>query len=348
MRNLLFSLTFFCFAGFSASLDKPYYTCNEIPGNYGFCFTNAALRYAHISCKGDINGDGFDDIFNFSNSDSFDYIDGKFWLAWGSMSISAWVNIKDKTISVSGNNFAGRPTSYLKRMITLAHDINNDGKDDIIIGGSRYENYTGSFYIIWADSWEETNHINAVTWNSTNFLQIIGNGNSRCLGESLDFVDINGNGNLELVVSAPHANGMTGGVANLEWGGQVYFIKFNNNWRTNETLTFGQPPITNYSTYYGNREYCSSGKTISNVKDINCDGYDDLAFNGAPQTGLGGYTVNIIYGGQTLPDDFSQEFFDGTNGFMIIDQRANIIEPLGDVNGDNIDDMVISAPGACD
>ncbi len=349
MKKLFFILIICCNLSFGVNLDKAYYTCNEIPGNYGVCFTNTTLYTGYISCNGDINGDGFDDIFDFSNSSSSKFTNGFFWLTWGSASIPTWVDLKNQTNNVSGNNFAGWPSNNSRSMITLAHDINNDGKDDIIIGGSHYENYTGSFYIIWADSWEETNHINAAIWSSTNFLKVIGNGDSEDLGKALDFVDITGDSNLELVVSAPHAKGMTGGVINVEWGGQVYFIEFNNNWKTNNSLTLGQPPITNYSTYYGNRESCNPGKTISNIRDINNDGYNDLAFRCAPEiNGSAHYAVNIVYGGQVLPDTFSQEFFDGTNGFMIIDQQANIIEPLGDVNGDNIDDIVINMTGASD
>ncbi len=97
-----------------------------------------------------------------------------------------------------------------------------------------------------------------------------------------------------------------------------------------------------------------SGFAVSSAGDINDDGFDDFMigahFAGPNANGDPGATY-VIFGGNDRPAPLGQDFnlsdIDGTNGFVLtgIDQFDNSgwsIDSAGDVNGDGIDDIIIS------
>ena len=97
-----------------------------------------------------------------------------------------------------------------------------------------------------------------------------------------------------------------------------------------------------------------SGFAVSTAGDINNDGFDDFligAHFAGPDAGSDAGVAYVIFGGPNGPAPLGQNFdladLDGTNGFMLtgIDQFDNAawsVASAGDVNGDGIDDLIIS------
>ncbi len=115
---------------------------------------------------------------------------------------------------------------------------------------------------------------------------------------------------------------------------------------------------SNGFTINGDNPFDTSGYSVSDAGDINGDGIDDIVI-GAP-----GFTGNdpaatttpgnvyVVFGTQAgFADDFDLSTLNGTNGFAIngiaADDLAGFsVSGAGDVNGDNIDDLIIGAVGA--
>ncbi len=98
--------------------------------------------------------------------------------------------------------------------------------------------------------------------------------------------------------------------------------------------------------------YSFFGEVVSGVGDLNGDGYADLAigvplaYNPTQQLNGSAY---VVFGGPTgLPADFDLALLDGTNGFNvtgtpIFDGAGAEVSGLGDVNGDGLDDLLVTA-----
>jgi hypothetical protein len=87
--------------------------------------------------------------------------------------------------------------------------------------------------------------------------------------------------------------------------------------------------------------------------DINHDGIDDL-FIGEPYAAPSGRAnagqVHVIFGKTSFAASFDLATLNGTNGFNVNGKTAgdflgDFVETAGDVNGDGVDDLLISAPG---
>lgn len=94
------------------------------------------------------------------------------------------------------------------------------------------------------------------------------------------------------------------------------------------------------------------GAGISGIGDINADGLDDIAIGspGSDVNGLDSGSVFVLFGRRGgFPETLGPGDFDGTLGVMINGRAGNSftgrgVSAAGDINGDGIDDLVLSAP----
>ena len=95
-------------------------------------------------------------------------------------------------------------------------------------------------------------------------------------------------------------------------------------------------------------EFPHEGYKATSAGDLNNDGIDDVAFGVYQQNGWpNGY---VLYGRNTavdgpFPASFTEEYFDGINGFVVATTYGGTSSTAaaGDVNNDGIDDLTLMA-----
>ncbi|MEH2152464.1 integrin alpha [Nostoc sp.] len=146
--------------------------------------------------------------------------------------------------------------------------------------------------------------------------------------------DINGDGFDDVIIGAYRA---------LSDSGQSYVV-FGSGSGFSPTLNLSTLNGTNGFAINGIAAGNQSGRAVSNAGDINGDGFDDLiigAFAASPNGSFSGQSY-VVFGSSS---GFSPTL-NGTNGFTINGIAANnqsgkSVSSAGDVNGDNIDDLII-------
>ena len=113
---------------------------------------------------------------------------------------------------------------------------------------------------------------------------------------------------------------------------------------------------SNGFTINGIDEFDQLGSSVSSAGDINGDGIDDLIIS-APNASVNDFFSDegeayVVFG---TTEGFDSELdltsLNGSNGFTIIgidndDRLGGSVSNAGDINGDGIDDLIISAPNA--
>ncbi len=313
-----------------------------------------------VSSAGDINHDGFDDVLiGAPVDDNFLAGNGAAYLIYGKQ--DGFANSTIELVSepdgfplygLANKDFAGFSVSD-------GGDINGDGFHDFIIGapgGDRPHPYgqvygNGETYVVFGGEFAVNSRPTLFSLNGSNGFKILGNAAYDRVGNSVSSAgDVNGDGFDDLLIGAPfvdqtYLNDDTGR-SYLLFGKADGFSATVNVWQIESN---GDGLVFN-----GIDPYDLSGFSVSDAGDINGDGYGDFAI-GAPFAdkqvfdgqlpGSGeGY---LIFGGPSIETDVRQ--LDGTNGFRVAgfatyDRAGYSVSAAGDVNGDGIDDLLISAP----
>lgn len=277
----------------------------------------------------DVNGDGYSDIIigdQNGDSDGFVYI---IYGHTGTAGSSAWSNLRAEgssgvfnaantsvsstliKASGSGNGDADLGDSALSSL----GDVNGDGYNDFIILAPRADSSggtgdTGAAWIVFGSPTDATT-------------------------TSID---------LTTRVTAGKAVRLDG-VQSGEWLGS-------------STLNSSTGKGSNNDAIWG------QSRTVNNIGDINGDGISDIAI-GSPDWGdsngdnAAEGRVYIVYGKSTGWASMSLSTLNGSNGFILTrplgswetssssdTQLGGSISNGGDINGDGIDDFIVSAPGA--
>lgn len=121
---------------------------------------------------------------------------------------------------------------------------------------------------------------------------------------------------------------------------------------TSLTIELGGLDGADGFTVAGSEPLAVSGRSVAGAGDINADGIDDIAIGafGASPTAPG--EAYVVFGTSTgFPALLSPADLDGSNGFVITgaeprDWAGRMVASAGDVNGDGIGDLLVSAPTA--
>ncbi len=289
------------------------------------------------SNAGDINGDGIED-FIVSNPierpDNFNANVGRAYVVFGSE--NGFPSVFDLADLNGANGFYinGFDEPFLLGThVSGLGDVNGDNIDDIIVSATRFdENYFN------AEAYGAY-----VIYGSTNFPQEVDpallDGNSGFKISTIPVIaasplvsaagDINGDGLNDILLGDP-------------------FVVLSNTAKA--YVLFGDtdfPPVKDLADLDGSDGFIFQGSLpftgsgLAGGGDINNDGFDDIMI-GAQNTTYVLYGKTTSYSSVIEPDDIN-----GANGFIINEPNSLLgthMSFLDDINGDNINDMILGAP----
>jgi len=227
--------------------------------------------------------------------------------------------------------------------VSNAGDINGDGFDDLIIGAPDADpngKFSGASYVVFGSDQVLPNPLNLSGLNGSNGFVINGESIYDFSGASVSAAgDINGDGIDDLVIGAPSAS------PDASYSGASYVV-FGSDQVWASTLNLSSLNGANGFVVNGVNNYDESGTSVSSAGDINGDGIDDLII-GAPYANAG--ACYVVFGSdQAWASSLNLSGLDGSNGFVINgvsvgDSLGKSVSAAGDINGDDVDDLIVGA-----
>lgn len=304
----------------------------------GFVINGAAFAdYAgrSLSTVGDMNGDGLADVVvGAFGADGGGPGSGEAYVVFGRTG-SAQVELS--SLGVGGFRIIGAASAeFAGAFVSGAGDVNGDGLADVVIGapfadpGGR--NDAGVAYVVFGKTTTSTVQLTAL---GTGGFVIEGAGVSDNLGYSVSGAgDVNGDGLADVIVGAQQVSFPNGAA-------YVVFGKTSTGTVAADSLGAGgfvmRGPL-GASTRVGH--------SVSGAGDVNGDGLADVVVGA--HTGDSGAAAVVF--GRTITSLVELSAL-GANGFRIAgiatgDRAGFSVAGLGDVNGDNLGDVVVGANDA--
>ncbi len=256
--------------------------------------------------------------------------------------ITVSVKIWAQGFAINGEN-AGDWSGF---SVSTAGDVNGDGLDDLIVGVHKADlsgkSDTGRSYVVFGKTDNTAINLSAIALGTGGFV-INGENTGDESGYSVSNAgDVNGDGLDDLIVGARNADPSGTVDAGKSY---VVFGKTNNTAINLSAIALG----TGGFVINGENVNNLSGASVSNAGDVNGDGLDDLivgAFLASLNSKLQIGKSYIIFG-KTNNTAINLSAI-GTEGFVVNGENMNdysgySISTAGDVNGDGLDDLIVSA-----
>ncbi len=299
-----------------------------------------------VAGAGDVNGDGIDDVIvgaygvYFNNRTA----SGAAYVIYGQPS-STKLDLNTLTAS-QGFQIGGAEQGHLAGMsVAGAGDVNADGFDDVIVGASLtgYHSRTssGSAYVIYGQATSATIDLNALA--AGRGFRIDGATAGDWAGYSVAGAgDVNGDGNDDVIIGAPQAGYNSRATSGATY--VIYGLAANPNIDL-ASLTAGQGFRID-----GAAAGDWAGYSVSGAGDVNGDGKGDVVigayeadYNSRAESGA----AYVIYGG-TANANLDLGTLTTSRGFRVEGADTNdftgkSVSGAGDVNGDDIGDVIIGA-----
>ena len=297
-----------------------------LDGSDGFALAGAGRA---VAIAGDLNDDGLADLV--SSSENFTFV-----LPGRSTPFPAVIPATDIGADAGlGIRIASKPSGPIES-IGGGADVNGDGVDDLILGAPDEVleglDENGAAYAVFGAAGLDQDVAVATLDGDDGFVMRypFASPNSS-IGEDVDIAgDINGDNIDDLIIGAPYDGPFlySRGYGHVVFGTDSGFPA--------EVDLFNQ---TGDDGFYIVTDNYFTGQAVSALGDINGDGIDDLA------VGVRRGNAYVVFGKDTPFGPFFNTF-DGVEGFAI-DPGGEFtddisIDRAGDVNGDGIDDMLLS------
>jgi hypothetical protein len=333
---------------FGISSTSANYTVETDGAQRGFTINGAVVNdhSGHaVSNAGDVNGDGLDDLLVGSSPLHTSNGEGSAYVVFGKTD-GVDVELSDIESGTSDEGFYIEGAYHRGgEQVSAAGDVNGDGLDDLIIG-SEYDQYTR---VVFGKTTGTTVVLKGLE-NSADGFTIKAIDGTREYGDAVSGAgDVNGDGFDDLIVGNTAAT--VGGVSQVGKS-YVVFGKGNGNNVDLQNVADGEGGYV----INGTELYDHSGYSVAGAGDVNGDGLDDIMvgsalFDISSDGMVGGIddieTVDeayVVFGKDNTDAVDLTDVAEGDGGF-IMNGAGHIgysVSGAGDVNGDGLDDMVLS------
>ena len=237
--------------------------------------------------------------------------------------------------------------------VSHAGDVNGDGIDDFIVGAPSADvsgTNSGAAYVVFGRTGGFGTNLNLSTLNGTTGFRISGEERGDFAGLSVSAAgDVNNDGYDDLLVGATGVS-TNGKVGNFNITGAAYVV-FGKASGYTANLNLSTLNGANGFQLFGIVEGDGAGYSVSSAGDINGDGFDDVIVgaSGANAPGTNSGAAYVVFGKASgFAATFSASSLTGANGFRITGAPAfstagASISGAGDINGDNIDDLILGS-----
>ncbi len=304
-----------------------------------------------MHAAGDINGDTFDDlIFGAPRSDPNGLIDsGSAYVLFGRPSSTPFPAVVAVTDILGAVGFRMNGVAADDRFghgtIGIG-DFNGDTIDDFVVSAIQADPQgrmdAGTAYIVYGRTTGFADVINIATLTAVNSLVLEGVSADDKTGRvAAPLGDINGDGAVDMIIGAFNALS-EGGISHVVFGDDT-------------------PPISgviDLATLDGTNGFRlnpgslnGTSRNVAGGFDINLDGRPDLGVSGWLSPPMETGSASIVYGqpnGTNFPASIDLSALDGMDGFNLLGDAPNArfgysLDGAGDINGDGIDDLIVSA-----
>lgn len=300
-----------------------------------------------ISSKGDINGDGRDDlIIGAWTTDANGAGSGSAYVVFGTASgLPASLNLGLLNGS-NGFEIIGEKAGDFLGISVAAGDVNDDGFDDVVVGADHAGTAfgVGAAYVIFGKASGFTAELQTAGMAAKDGFRIDGFDNLDFTGCSVAAGDINKDGFDDIVVGARLAgfSASQAGAAYVVLGKATSFGK---------DISVTELDGSNGFRLDGAAADHFAGVSVGVADDVNDDGVDDILVGsiGATPNGAFSGSAYVVFGRTgAFPASQNLGLLNGTTGFRIDGSAANTqtgssVGGAGDVNGDGIGDLLIGS-----